>query len=212
MTPLEKVVWAVAENLALGWFEPAPIQFTQTHEKAVPRVRAAIQSGGGAEPSSFAFPVNRNDFLCGCLDYTEAESIEVLIVGYGYRHGSASKIHGVHSARGTVDTVAIPPHVQRAMQQHHASSSKAEVIIFHNHPVNPLNLLLDNLPLASGTDRLTLEYLALAPDQVAQSLFGGGRVLCYLGENGFVKQFRLPTIQSMLQRTQTSGNSLGRAL
>lgn len=212
MTSLEKVVSAVAENFALGWFEPAPIHFTQTHEKAVPRVRAAIQSGGGAEPTRFSFPVNRNDFLCGCLDYTEAESIEVLIVGYGYRHGSTSKIHAVHSGRGAVDTVTIPLHVLRAMQRHHASSNKAEVIVFHNHPVNPLNLLLDNLPLASGTDRRALQNLALAPDQVARSLLGGGRVLCYLGENGFVKQFRLPTIQSMLKRTQASGNALGAAL
>ena len=208
MNPPEKALCAVVENFVLGCFEPEPIKFTQAHEKIVPRVRAAIQSAG-EEPSRFDVPVNRNGFLCGCLDYTEAENIEHLIVGYGYRHGSTSKIHSVHHERGNVGTVTIPPNVLRTMRRHHDQSNNAEVIVFHNHPVNPLNLLLDNLPLTSGADRRALENLALAPHQVGRSLSGGGRILCYLGENGFVKQFRLPAIQSMLGRARETGYSLG---
>jgi hypothetical protein len=99
--------------------------------------------------------------------------------------------------------VPIPELVERSIRQHGSSDSKAEVVVFHNHPANPMNLVLDNLPLTSRTDRHALERLALRPSQICRSLSGGGRVLCYLGENGFVKQFRLPPLQSVLARLQT---------
>jgi len=66
-----------------------------------------------------------------------------------------------------------------------------EAVIFHNHPRNDLNHLFDNLPLASNTDRKTLENMALNLVQICRRLSGAGRVLFYLGENGFVREFRL---------------------
>ena len=77
-----------------------------------------------------------------------------------------------------------------------------EVILFHNHPLNPLNLLVDNLPMASQADRLTLKSRALRPTQLVRRVFGQGRVIFYLGENGFVKQFHLPSILSLLERAR----------
>jgi hypothetical protein len=75
-----------------------------------------------------------------------------------------------------------------------------ELIVFHNHPYNPLNFLLDNPPLASRQDRLFLEARALNPQQLARHMLGQGRILFYLGENGYVKEFRLPSIVSLLDR------------
>ena len=207
MNPPEKAFRAIAENFALSCLEPEPIRFTGAHKKEVPRVKAAIQVAGDEQAFQIDTPVNRNAFLCGCLEYTFSEHIEHLIVGYGFRHGSTSKIDYIHHVRGDARTVAIPGTVERSIRLHEDSNSRAEAVVFHNHPVNPLNLFLDNLPLTSGADRRALENLALAPYQMLRGLLGGGRVLCYLGENGSVKQFRLPPLQSMLWHLQAPGIS-----
>jgi hypothetical protein len=67
-----------------------------------------------------------------------------------------------------------------------------ELLILHNHPYNPLNFLFDNLPLASRRDRLTLSLGSRAqPRAACPQSAGPSRILFYLGENGYVKEFRL---------------------
>jgi hypothetical protein len=197
MNPLEKQLWTIAGKFALVQLEPQPIRFTRTDEIVVPRVRAAIARAESGALARFRTAVNRNGFLCGCLDYTEAEPIEHLIVGYGDRFGSTTKIHAVHHARGNADSVRIPARVSHAMWQHCALGSNSEVIVFHNHPITWLSQRIDCPPLPSNVDRHTLERLALQPDQLLRAFRGKGRVLFYLGQNGFVRQFRLPNLESV---------------
>lgn len=58
--------------------------------------------------------------------------------------------------------------------------------------------------LPSRQDQLFLEARALHPQQFARWLLGQGRILFYLGENGYVKEFRLPSIIALLDRCATA--------
>ena len=201
LSPWQRLLAEVAESTLLNWVEPNSIQFGEEHEAEVPRVRAAIgRAAGGKKLARFRRLVNRNGFLLGCLDYTERRSVEHLIVGYGVRHGATTKIDSLHHVIGGSGSVAITPVVAHAMWNHYGRDQANEILLFHNHPLNLLNLLIDNLPLASQTDRITLETRALNQPQLLRSILGQGRVLFFLGENGFVKQFRLPSLLSLLER------------
>jgi hypothetical protein len=194
MDAWQQFLGELGESAILGCFEPGPVKFTREHEDDVPRVRAAMQRAVRGNLARFRFPVNRSGFLLGCLDYTETSVEEHLVVGYGYRRGSTTEIGTLHHVTGGGDSVAITPTVLHMMREHYGGDKANEVIVFHNHPINPLNLLFDNLPLASRTDRLTLERLTFNRHQFLRSLLGDGRVFFYLAENGFVKQFGLPSL------------------
>lgn len=84
------------------------------------------------------------------------------------------------------------------LDHHAAADTRSEAVIFHIHPRNVLNHLFDNLPLASNTDRKTLEHIAINVAQICRHLSGAGRVLFYLGENGFVREFRWPQLATIL--------------
>lgn len=200
MSGLQRFLRQITESALLSCLEPNPIYFREEHEVGVPLVRAAINRAVEGNLARFRFPVNRNSFLLGCLDYTESRAEEHLMVGYGLRSGSTTKINSLHHVTGSVGSVKIPSAIAHAMWDHYGGNEANELILFHNHPVNVLNLLLDNLPLASPADRMTLEARALNSVQIFRSILGRGRVLFYLGENGFVKQFRLPSILSLLER------------
>jgi hypothetical protein len=113
-------------------------------------------------------------------------------------------VESLHHAIGSADSLHLPIAVAQAMWQYHRQHDKTELLVFHNHPYNPLNFLFDNLPLPSRRDRLSLEAHALDPQQVVRSLLGQGRVRFYLGENGFVREFRLPSVVALLHRHDAS--------
>ena len=48
-----------------------------------------------------------------------------------------------------------------------------ELLLFHNHPYNPLNFLLDNLPLASRQD---LRGIGLRQGKLALALIHGRKI------------------------------------
>ena len=179
----------IVESALLGLLEPAPLRFTAQHESYVPRVKAAIRRAHGGKLARLRQPVNRNAFLLGCLDATESESREHLLVGYGLRYGSTTKIDGVHHAAGDVGSVQLPVGMAHAMWEHFEQREDSELLIFHNHPYNPVNFLFDNTPLVSRADRVFLEGRTMSPLQLVRLVLDQGRVLFYLGENGFVKQF-----------------------
>ena len=193
----------ITESALLASFEPNPVQFRPEHEYDVPRVRVALRRAKDGKLARFRPPVNRNGFLLGCLDYTELRSEEHLIVGYGFKYGATTKIESVHHVTGGANSVAIPPNVANALWDYYSQHESNEVILFHNHPQTLLWQLLDNLPLPSQADRLTLETRALQPAQILRRLLGHGRVMFFLQENGFVKEFTLPSVLALLEARQT---------
>jgi hypothetical protein len=196
----------IAESAVLASFEPNAIQFNTRNEEEVPRVRAALLRGGAGKIARFRPPVNRNGFLLGCLDYTELCPEEHLIVGYGFRHGSTTKVQSLHHAIGNAHSSVIPTTVAHTLWDHYGRHKANEAILFHNHPQNLLYQLLDCMPLPSRTDRLTLEIRALQPVQLLRRLLGQGRVLFFLQQDGLVKEFTLPSVLThighMLAKTQ----------
>lgn len=178
----------LAESAILGWFEPAPLN--GCYEDEVRRARQGILRAENGRLARFRNLVNRNAFLFACLDYAEDRREEHLLVGYGFRHGSTTKVTALHHVIGDAHSVHIPSDVAHAMGEHYNRDPGNELLIFHNHPYNLLNWFLDNQPLASAADRQQLTARALYPAQLVRTAFGQGRVLFYLGENGQVKQFR----------------------
>ncbi len=94
----QHVIHELATASIVGLFDRNPIGWTAQHEKDVRRVRRAIESATDQTTAKFKTPVNRNGFLLGCLDLTEHEPVEHLILGYGFRHGSTTKISALHHA------------------------------------------------------------------------------------------------------------------
>jgi len=191
-------VLEIAESAILSCLEPKPISSCYADE--LPRVRKNVLRARDGKLARFRDPVNRNAFLLGCAGYTNNKLEEHLLIGYGSRHGSTTKVESLHHVIGGTSSVGLPDAVAHAMWDYYGQQEDNELLIFHNHPYNPLNFLLDNLPLASRTDRLFLEARGLNPHQLVRRLLGQGRVIFYLGENDFVKEFRLPGVVALLER------------
>jgi hypothetical protein len=196
------LIGEIAESTLLGCLEPNALSFSAAHEGDVPRVRGAIRRALNGQLARFRDPVNRNAFLLGCLDYTANRPEEHLLVGYGFRYGRTTKVESIHHAVGDSGSVGLPRNIAHAMWDYYPQHDENELLIFHNHPLNVLNLLFDNLPLASQTDRVFAEARALNPLQIVRRLLGQGRINFYLGENGFVKEFRWPSVLALLERHQ----------
>jgi hypothetical protein len=185
-------VLEIAESAILGSLEPAPL--TSCYADELVRAKLGIRRAGNGALARYRKPVNRNAFLIACRDCTSSRPEEHLIVGYGLRHGSTTKVTGVHHVVGGSHAVSIPPRVAHAMWDHFNRTRGNELLVFHNHPYQPLGLLTNHQPLPSAADRQQLASLALNAHQLLRSAVGEGRVLFYLGENDQVKQFRLPSV------------------
>jgi hypothetical protein len=200
---LGPLVREVVGSAVSSIFDPAPLAFRPCDEVGVAPVRRVcrMQVEG---VQNLRTRLNRNAFLCDCLDFTEHEEFEHLIVGYGLKHARTTKISAIAHVSGTRDSVHIPIWIGDAINSHIADSYGAEVLIFHNHPTNLLNTLFDNTPLPSGADRQVLVAHLLEPLIAIKAFVGGGRFRSYLGENGFVREFRTPELLSLLENLDRS--------
>ena len=179
-------------------FDPAPVSFKPEHERGVPLLRKLLK-GSSSRIQKLPKKLTRNSFLLGCLDFTENEPIEHLIIGYGTKKGIGTDIYQIQHLIGNESSVEIPDSIIKSINTHSYSVPKSEVVIFHNHPYNWLNALFDNTPLPSAADRQTmLKKKYLEPFQLIRSLLKLGGVRFYLGENGFVREIRTPSLLRML--------------
>jgi hypothetical protein len=198
----------IMEAIILACVEKNPIDFSRVDETEVKRVRAAIKRGTTVKGATFQSYVTRKHFLCGCLDFTEHLAEEHLIVGYGYRYGNTTNIERVHHVGGEERRVSVPDYIRAEIRRHYFHRSDAEVIVFHNHPRTgdepdwfySLKSLLQDLPIASNDDRKELERHTFNAVGLLRQFLRQGRVLFYLGESGFVKQFQLPPLLPFLEQ------------
>jgi len=182
-------MWSVGSSL----FDPNPISFKRADELGVAPVRDVCTGSRGTR-YFLETPLNRNAFLVGCLDFAGNEPVEHLIVGFGAKVGRTTKVASIAHAAGTATSVRLDEAVRDEIGSHLKSDYRAEVIVFHNHPHNALNVLFDNVPWASDADRRTALIHWLEPFNAIKSAAGGGRVLFYLGENGYVREIRTPQL------------------
>ncbi len=166
------------------------------------------RSGTSERGARFQRPVRRNAFLLGCLAFSGALKEEHLIVGYGYRYGKTTGVERLHHVVGEERNVSIPIHVNNEIRRHHHSETDAEVIVFHNHPrignegegLYFIKAILEDLPIPSSQDRGVLQHYAFNLVGLARQLLNQGRVLFYLGESKYVKQFNLPQLLPFLEQ------------
>lgn len=198
----------IIEAVILSCLERNPIDFSKVDDSEVRRAKAAIKRAIDQRGAVLRTPLTRKHFLCGCLEFTDRLPEEHLIVGYGYRYGNTTDVERVHHVGGEDRRVAIPDYVRADIKRHHFHRSDAEVIIFHNHPRTgnepewfyTLKALLQDVPIASMDDRRQLQQHALNSVGLLRQFCGQGRVLFYLGESGFVKQFMLPPLLPFLRQ------------
>ncbi len=181
-------------------FDPNPVNFTYQHEKDSRRMLKQFREAPDRVYEMKPI-LNRNAFLCGCLDFTQDSSIEHLIVGLGQKYQNTTKIQYIHFVPGVANSVSFSPSAQQVIEAHLKADFKNEILIFHNHPKNWLNIAFDNLPIASSPDRNALLQIAyLKPLNAIKLLLKGGRIRFYLGENGFVREFLMPNVFQALSK------------
>lgn len=182
-----------------SFFDPNPVRFLPQHEEGVRPLRQVLRLGKPGV-QRLRNRLSRNQFLCGCLDFTENERVEHLIVGFGRKAGAGTWVESVWHERGEVSRVAVTSDAVAAILKQVTSSSSGEVLIFHNHPRHFLQDLLDNIPIASSGDRcqvLALKYFQ--PNVALKSLLGKGSILFFLGENGYVRKYAIPGVFQLLE-------------
>ncbi len=193
------LVKELTKNLFLSACEPNPVSLPLSDEADLLRAKRAIKRASGITVAALRQPIKRSSFLGACLDLTDEEPIEHLVVGYGNKHGNTTKIASVHHVIGEDHSVMPTPEIIQTIWQHTQQSRSGEVVVFHNHPQTWLNTLLGNLPIASSADRRFVEKLRYNPYQIAKLIFESGDVLFFLGENGCVKPFSLPSFDGMIE-------------
>lgn len=180
-------------------FDPNPVYFKPEHEEGVMPLRRLLFRRT-SKIQGLPRRLVRNAFLCGCLDFTKNKPIEYLIIGYGVKRGVGTDIYAVQYVVGNECSVSIPDSVIKDVDRHSLGVPQSEIIIFHNHPYNWLNAVLDNVPLPSTTDRRTmLQKKYMEPFQFVRFLLNVGGVRFYLGENGFVNEIRTPSFIQLLK-------------
>lgn len=187
------------------------IAFTLADERGIAPVAAACKKDADSlhKPRS---PLNRNAFLCGCIEATHGHDLEHLIVGFGRKYGKTTKVEQIAHHRGTSDTVGIPSHIRSAIINHVGAGPSNEVILFHNHPPSWINAVFDNQPLPSFPDRLVLTDYQSQPIVLLKLLLGRGHIRFYLGENGFVREFRTPHVGTVINHLDRLGVLRSRAV
>ena len=193
----------LVKNSLLSVFEPGPITLPAGDEPDLLRAKRSIKRAQDTSLTSLKTPVKRSSFLGACLDLTDDEEHEHLIVGYGIKHGNTTRIDSVHHVLGEQHSVRPSVEILNTIWQHIHQRRRGEIIIFHNHPQTWLNTLLDNTPIASSADRRWLERLRFHPYQLAKMLLGNGDVLFFLAENGFVKRFSFPPFDRLFPPNST---------
>ena len=125
-----KFALEIAESAILGWLEPKPR--SSCYENELERVRKAILRARDTKLARFRNQVNRNAFLVGCGEYTDGKAEEHLLIGYGFRHGSTTKVESLHHAVGGAGSVRLPDAMAHAMWDYYGQHEDNELLIFHN--------------------------------------------------------------------------------
>lgn len=178
--------------------DPAPIRLT---DRDAVRGRSLVKRCQQTRIESLQLrtPIPRNAFLAACLELTEREPREHLLVGFGTRRASSTFVERVVRHIGSAGNVAFPHELQEEIAGWVQSGHRHEVLVFHNHPANFINAICDNEPWASTQDRSIAMRHACAPMMLLKRATNGGHIRFYLGENGYVREFVAPDVLTLLE-------------
>jgi hypothetical protein len=189
----------IIDTVVSSLFDPNPICFNYQHEKGILPIREAVSNNSPNQIMPLKKLLCRNAFLLGCLDFTYELKTEYLIIGYGIKKGRGTDILQVEYNSGNEFSVTISEETKNRLSQHIQQGVKNEAIVFHNHPPHWINSILDNAPLASTADRdVLLRNKYLEPLILLKTIFRKGSMRFFLGENDFVREYRIPNILQLL--------------
>jgi hypothetical protein len=203
MNPLEHLAKEVLGSAIASVFDPRPIVFKASDEAGIGPVRTGCRKPDGAL-HTFRSQLNRNAFLMGCHEFACEADVEHLIVGFGFKHGSTTVVEQMAHAVGTKDAVSIPTHIASAVEGYVKQQHANEVLLFHNHPRNVLNVVVNSGPLPSSTDRRTLVSFHRDAVVLGKTLMGGGCVKFYVGENYVLREFHTPDLLPLIEQVLSS--------
>ena len=135
-----RIALEISEIAVLGCFEPKPI--SSCYDDELPRTRKAILRARHGKLARFSDHVNRNTFLVACRDYADENPEEHLIIGYGFSHGSTTKVESLHHVLGETGTVRLPEAVGHLMWDFYGHHESNELLIFQQPPLQS-----DQLPV-----------------------------------------------------------------
>lgn len=178
--------------------DPAPIVLSDLN---FARGRALVTRWRreSAERLHFRKSIPRNAFLAGCVELTDGEPREHLIVGFGVRRGNSAFVSHVVRGFGGTGSVSFPSELQQEIAQYVRKGHRNEALVFHNHPSNLINVVIDNEPWASPQDRAIAIRHLCDPLSLMKAISDGGRTRFYLGENGYVREFIGPDVFALLR-------------
>lgn len=178
--------------------DPAPIRLND-RDFARGRVLVTARRRETGERLQLRKAIPRNAFLAACLELTDGESREHLVVGFGVRRGSSTFLARVAHRLGDAGSVSFPPELQREIVGYVRAGHRNEVLVFHNHPLNSINAICDNEPWASPQDRSVAINHLCDPTVLIKVMTNGGRTRFYLGENGYVREFIGPDVLTLVR-------------
>lgn len=157
----------------------------------------------------YKFPnkYNLNTTLAGAWSYLSKEhQREYLITVFGQRLGSGLKrpasFEGYHISFGDSSRVNFSPQCIDYFDKHISTVKNADILIFHNHPINfatnILSQIIDWNPLPSNADRTTM--LNFKFKSIANWLLSGNlkNVRFLLVEQSRLSEISLPPISLMM--------------
>lgn len=125
---LRRLAFEITESAVLGCFEPKPI--STCFDDELSRARKAILRARDGKLARFRYQVNRNAFLVACRDYADEKPVEHLIVGYGFRYGSTTKVESLHRVIGVTGSVHLPDATAHAMWDFYGQHESNELLVF----------------------------------------------------------------------------------
>jgi hypothetical protein len=190
---------AALDALVSSTFDPPKVRGRTLGSRAGTGVATRVRTGD-FDRWSFPSPLQRTPFLNGCLAATRRSRIEHLIVGYGSKQGSRTVITALGHVRGGANSVEMPQSLTAAINIHLVLTRNAEVVVFHNHPDELLECLLDDGPVGSPSDKrwmAAMRYGNLL--SLGRLAFGLGGVKFYLGVEGHVREMKAPSVLHTLE-------------
>ncbi len=178
--------------------DPAPIRLTNGDSFCGRALLTAFRKDSTAT-LRLRTAIPRNAFLAACFDLTDHESREHLLVGFGVRRGSSTMVTRIVRCLGGSHSVSFPLELQREVAAFVRASHRNEALVFHNHPLNPLNTIFDNEPWASSQDRMVAMKHTAEPTMLVKTFTNGGRTRFYVAENGYVREFVGPDLLTLLK-------------
>jgi hypothetical protein len=183
--------------------EPNPIQFQKRHKNISHSLKRHFNIKS-KKILKLRKSMIRNQFLYNCLEFTNFEQIEYLILGYGTKRGVGTDIKQMQIILGDSNSVGISQTVENKIERW-MLDIKNEIVVFHNHPRYWVNALFKD-PLPSGTDRDTMFNYKLTANYIFRIfLQKGGGVKFYLGDNGKVREFKNPRLKRVIQALEAAG-------